>query len=194
MRKSARYGQRRIFMDRIFNQDIQANNVTAKKITAGEITATLLSETLLHDLIDLFLPVGHYIETERESFNPNTLYPNTAWVKERGYFHISESEDYAAGSTGGEANHTLTIEEIPNHNHTVYGYVYSNDFGESTVVPNRTIVFQNHNGVEVDFGGGVSRDNTSHNLSITDTENTGGSQPHNNMPPYIAVYRWKRTA
>ena len=26
------------------------------------------------------------------------------------------------------------------------------------------------------------------------TDGTGGSQPHNNMPPYLAVYMFRRTA
>lgn len=39
----------------------------------------------------------------------------------RGKFIIGASEDYAIGSTGGEATHTLTIEELPAHAHTFGG-------------------------------------------------------------------------
>ena len=28
--------------------------------------------------------------------------------------------------------------------------------------------------------------------SDLETANTGGNQPHNNMPPYLTVYMWKR--
>lgn len=39
----------------------------------------------------------------------------------RGKFIIGASEDYAIGSIGGEATHTLTVEELPAHTHTFDG-------------------------------------------------------------------------
>ena len=39
------------------------------------------------------------------------------------------------------------------------------------------------------FGDGVVR-----KVQSSPSLNAGGNQPHNNMPPYLAVYMWKRTA
>ena len=49
--------------------------------------------------------------------NPATLWPNTVWEAIRGKFLFAEDASHAAGSTGGAASHTLTIDEMPSHTH-----------------------------------------------------------------------------
>ena len=81
---------------------------------------------------------------------------------------LSAGDTYEAGSTGGEATHTLTIDEIPSHTHQVK---ISADTGWNSIGKS---------------GGTESTNGASYP--------TGGGQAHNNMPPYLAVYMWKRTA
>lgn len=77
---------------------------------------------------------------------------------------------------GGEAKHTLTVNEMPSHSHTVrLGWSNTKAWGLITS-------YSNDANAVVDAGNWVT------------TGETGGGKPHNNMPPYLAVYMWKRIA
>lgn len=104
--------------------------------------------------------------------DPATLFGGT-WERIGGRFLLGADDTYTAGSTGGEAEHTLTIDEMPRHNHEIDNL---NSSGNAT--PFMTVQAQN----KVGYGGNIQ------------TMYAGGSKPHNNMPPYLAVYMWKRTA
>ena len=104
--------------------------------------------------------------------NPAALFGGT-WERIGGRFLLGADSTYAAGSTGGEAAHTLTVDEMPKHNHEIDNL---NASGNST--PFMTVQAQDKKG----YGGNVQ------------TMYAGGSKAHNNMPPYLAVYMWKRTA
>lgn len=104
--------------------------------------------------------------------NPGTLFGGTWERIAYGRMLIgADSIAYPAGSTGGEAEHTLTENEMPSH----YHLIAMNQAGESEY-----------------WGpmGAVMQDGYVANT----TKPAGGDQPHNNMPPYIAVYMWRRTA
>lgn len=76
----------------------------------------------------------------------------------------------AIGKMSGEKEHTLTIDEMPSHTHTVN---YSGGAGTST---------------------GVTAMGTQLGTSSAIVQSTGGGQAHNNMSPYIVIYRWRRIA
>lgn len=105
------------------------------------------------------------------------IYGGTTWVKIEGKFLLGTSSSHAINTTGGAETVTLTINQIPSHNHSL--------------VPNsdNTAI----------YSGTGSYDDTekpggrNHLISNT-TGNTGGGQAHNNMPPYKTVYIWERTA
>ena len=82
------------------------------------------------------------------------------------------------GATGGEASHTLTVAELPSHSHTYTPRVdWSDNAGWGI-----SSSFSNGNNLSVD-------------KSITNrTAAVGSGQAHNNMPPYLAVYVWRRTS
>ena len=104
------------------------------------------------------------------SANPGTLFGGT-WQQITGRFLLAAGSGYSAGATGGEAAHTLTQNEIPNHNHGIdYMGAYSGTSGA--------------------WGGLVAASGT----GVTNTRATGGGAAHNNMPPYLVVYIWKRIA
>ena len=120
-------------------------------------------------LINLFYPVGSIYETTSSTFNPNTIWGGT-WERIKDKFLLSAGDIYAGGTTGGESSHTLTVDEIPSHYHGVY----RTSSGSSAIYT-------------FDTSG------TSGNASAyAYTSNVGGGETHNNMPPYVAVYVWKR--
>lgn len=99
---------------------------------------------------------------------------------------------YAAGSTGGEAEHQLTVGELPSHNHTAS----SNNTGG-----HNHKYYSYKNGGDVGGFGGYGDRSTGYDTSTAGThshtitiENTGSNRYHNNMQPYLSVYIWKRIA
>lgn len=128
------------------------------------------------------LPVGFggFFQTD-----PNTLYRGTTWEQKKDVFILAAGDTYSAGSTGGEAQHSLTIGEMPSHRHSsssnMAGYASSTTGNETYVTwVNTGTAFGN----EPDTGDdGAVR-----------TSWEGGSRPHNNMPPYFSMPFWIRTA
>ena len=79
------------------------------------------------------------------------------------------------GQSGGEANHTLTTNEIPSHTHPVMA---STNAADKSVPANNTIWAQGNNAYN-------STSNTT--MSANALAVAGGSQPHNNLPPYLVM-------
>lgn len=119
--------------------------------------------------------VGDYLQTENPT-HPAISWPGTSWVQMQGRMLLGASDTYPVGSEGGEAQHVLTQEEIPSHAHTMNGWtIGTEDKGGST-------------------GLTVNAYPLTYNNSNQTTRATGGGRPHNNLPPYRAVYIWRRTA
>ena len=94
---------------------------------------------------------------------------------------VLNGKEYAAGSEGGEAEHTLTVDEMPKHYHE--GIHWGNPEGKEWSDPGSA---------KAGYALGVSGGNIVNAHWVTGY--SGGSQPHNNMPPYLTVYMWQRIA
>lgn len=97
----------------------------------------------------------------------------------QGRIPIHQGSGFILAETGGAENITLTIPQIPAHNHIVLG---SNSAGGSTS-PSGSVLARNASvdGYSNDTSGGLSALNAGVILP------TGGSQPHENMAPYLCV-------
>ena len=123
-----------------------------------------------------------YVRTEGAvlfSFNPDfspAARYGGSWERITDRFPVGAGGSYALGSTGGEANVTLTINEIPPHDHVlnVYNIEMDAPSGELVITPAKV--------------------NAGANIDGYPTQNAGGGQPHNNMPPYIACNIWRKVA
>lgn len=123
-------------------------------------------------VLDNVYPIGS-IYMNVNSTNPGTLFGGT-WKQIQGKFLLGMSSSYPAGSQGGEAQHTLTKAEMPAHTH---GYDFT---GQSNVTGLTAIRLYDADGRMNEYQGSSA--------------SAGGGAAHNNMPPYLSIYIWKRTA
>lgn len=129
-------------------------------------------------LLDIFYPIGTIYESTKPD-NPSTFMGGT-WARfgnGQVLVGVNESDtDFNVGNkTGGEKAHVLTVNEMPSHDHNFAGgnYAVGDGYGYA--------------GAKVNNTGG------SYQL-LPKTDPTGGDQAHNNLQPYVTVYRWQRTA
>ena len=207
------------------------------------------------NIIDKVYPVGSiYMSVNNTS--PADLFGGT-WQELTGRFLLGRSTGHAAGSTGGEEEHTLTSNEMPAHTHNGPSHTHTGPSHTHTGPSHtHTIASHTHTASTASAGAhshyirrakiaatGTARHaiqdeskNPDNNMKSTQsagahthtvtvngsgqlttgaagtgntgaagtgntgasgtgaTSSTGGGAAHNNMPPYLAVYMWKRTA
>ncbi len=154
---------------------------------------------IVNQIIDTIYPIGStYISVN--SVNPSFLFGGT-WEQIQDKFLLASGTTYANGSTGGSADAIVV-----SHNHTQKGH--NHDLGGGNLKVPR---FENDNWAytskrEMNYKSGnhyypYSTTNNGGIAEIADTRNatptinnTGSSGTGKNMPPYLAVYMWKRTA
>lgn len=180
----------RSFLDDIYAEkgssgtDLELNLVPKSQNSNGVICIS--GGNVNYDL-DKVYPIGS-IYMSVNSANPSTLFGGT-WVQLTDTFLYATSTTADANSTtatDGEATHKLTIEEMPKHNHTQAQHRH--DLGSR-----QTYGSGNSWGI-LEYGSSQST-YTRHTGYATPTINDeGGDGYHNNMPPYMKVYIWKRTA
>lgn len=122
----------------------------------------------LHLSADLIYPVGS-IYMSVNSTNPSTLFGGT-WEQIKDKFLLSCGDTYSNGSTGGSASHTIDYSNLPSQ------------IARSMALTKHT------NGSSI---GGIDAGNWA-NLSLSDA-GMETDKPLDTMPPYLAVYVWKRT-
>lgn len=116
-------------------------------------------------------PVGSiYISVN--STNPSKYYGGV-WEQIKDRFLLASGDTYKNGTTGGESSHTLTVNEMPSHVHAQRARGASKNIAAAG------------NEIGSEFLGTSSS-------SVGDTFANGGGAAHNNMPPFLAVYVWKR--
>lgn len=110
-------------------------------------------------------PVG-FIYMSMVDENPAKWFGGT-WEKIEERFLLAASSAYPVGSTGGEATHTLTLDEVVQQDMWISNTAYNPS-------------------IKTSFNAGTTYG--------ANTRNRIETKPHNNMPPYLAVYMWQRTA
>ena len=135
-----------------------------------------LNAATLNYAFQLMHPVGSIYMTTIET-NPSEIFGFGTWeLWGAGRVPVgvdtTQTEFNEVEKMGGKKTHTLTIDEMPNHNHNIRageeGTEVHNEFGP--------ISTSNKNKYQI--------------LSLY----SGGNQPHNNLQPYITCYMFKRTA
>lgn len=150
--------------------------------------------------LDSVYPIGS-VYISANGANPNAIIGGTweEFATGRTLIGYDPSDDdlTETGMTGGEKTHVLTVEEMPSHNHSAstggagkhthtVGYRKRQDaYGKGTM----DAMHWNTGTASTIETSGV--ENHSHAVTV---ESTGSGMAHNNMPPYITVRMWKRTA
>ena len=150
-------------MDKTINQNL---------IVKGSLTAdSVITQKKNEPIGSIIMGTGNNFATQAAV---QAIY-NGTWEQIKDVFLLAAGDSYIAGSTGGEATHTLTVDEMPKHSHNL---PVDKQYGETTTTERDRI---NLTSGIVYNNGYASND-------------TGSNQPHNNMPPYLTVYMWRRIA
>lgn len=166
---------------------------------------------VMRALFDFIHPVGSYYETSDTTFNPNTTWGGTWVLETEGLVHISAGTNYAVNGaptdtqdggspTSATNNHTLTLTEIPSHNHnskTLTGTFRVMAWSSTTV---SGIVTKSNQDKNRNPGSGSNEGACTYTINAThthDSQGGGGAHNHGNvstMQPFIIVNRWHRIA
>lgn len=130
-------------------------------------------------LIDFFYPVGSYYETSDSTFDPNTAWGGT-WEKEtQGQVHVSSGSNYAvSGANNNTSDGGSKDAVVIYHTHKV-----SSGWQTASGQPDR-----------ITYGGVNGGYNNAGYGNVQFLEGVGVAGTDKNMPPYIVVNRWHRTA
>lgn len=107
----------------------------------------------------------------------------TGWYKTpnlQGCFLLPSSSEHAVNTTGGEKEHTLTVDEMPAHKHDKI----------LSLQDSQQLQFANSTGSQIGYACVINNSGVPDNVPYANqayTSETGGGQPHNNMPPYYVV-------
>lgn len=130
-------------------------------------------------------PVGS-IFLSTDGTEPAELYGGT-WEQIKDVFLLGASDTYPAGSTGGSAEHTQTLNELANHYHS---RIYARTYGQILLGQ------ANQPSGESSYIGAIYGTGSTNALNAEElaTNNQGGGQPMDILNPYYSVYIWRRVA
>ena len=187
-------------LDQLSGQKAGKAGWTANKIIGTDVNGNLVAQDPPESGVDwgVIYPVGSIYMSLEDYCAPAAVIPGSNWERIEGRFLIGTgapennddgtspgSYNYPAESTGGEAEHVLMDGELPN---------ISGEFTVRGVNGTHSAVLSS-GGI---FNVAAETSGTS-TLTIDKTGSIdrvkmsfGNNEPHNNMPPYLAVYMWKR--
>lgn len=146
------------------------------------------------NIMDIIYPVGSIYQSMNVT-SPASLIGGT-WTQVTTFLYGST----LSKRTGGEATHTLSLNEMPAHSHN--GST-GEAGGHSHLVDARIIAWYGQGGGNVlqgagnyfgsvgTYGGQYTTEVGHHTHAIA---SNGGGGAHNNLPPYTTCYIWYRTA
>lgn len=196
------------------------NEIIARKALEIQVKNKILvlngevMEIAILNLLDKFYPVGSYYETSDDDFDPNTAWGGT-WERmndgtvliSQGWYHNTTDPEAGrisyVGETVGERWHSLTIDQIPEHTHRIYGstskdgahihgIATANGLGDVEWGYNFT--YDNYS-AGYNTGAFPSGGNGSHSHTMDfESEKAGGTWAVDMTQLSLVVCRWHRTA
>ena len=196
---------------KIMAEVIIPENYQTIKTRLESIVLKIISGIRILDIDDIY-PVG-CIYMSVNNTNPQILFGGT-WEQIEDKFLLAKGSTYSTlEGTGGESSHNLTLSEMPRHNHNTNSHTHhTSESGEYFVTSeangaNNTRVSYNASGNRYVDGmtsnstpfhhrtaSGSASPTTKYAGGTGTSESASNGSAHNNMPPYIIVNVWKRTA
>lgn len=137
-------------------------------------------------------PVGS-IYMSVNSTDPSTLFGGS-WERIQDRFLLASGSTYGAGTTGGSADSVVV-----SHTHAQTAHSHGFEGGDKvwTTASGSTEPGNQFSGTAKYYAATAKKDYTWRTRTTSETpdiNSTGESGVGKNMPPYLAVYVWKRTA
>ncbi len=154
------------------------------KTSGGMIDFPLDAETIKgKTLLEQTYPIGSiYLSVDNTS--PASLFGGT-WEKLKDKFLLGDGDTYSNGATGGSASHSHRLDN---------GFAKIGLRGSPTSLVYREKSLQNTDVWQNQYNIGINSFTENTNNINYATELGGSTNSANNMPPYLVVYMWKRTA
>ena len=167
--------------------------------TPGEaptINAGTFGGMTVNQFVDMIYPVGS-IYMSAQSTSPASLFGGT-WEQLKDRFLLGAGGGYAAGGEGGAATVKLTTNQLPK----ITGHIEAGAGSSGSATSNGHGAFRSASGIfTTSRQCNHSYKQGNDTWTPTDTDawqvvnmSFGNNEAHDNMPPYLAVYMWKRTA
>lgn len=175
------------------NDLVTTGTITAGTLTAGNIAPVPYGNgpvppgTIIMWYGDISSPPEGWVPCDGRTINWNDVPFTVPDLRDR--FIVGAGSSYGRGYTGGEATHTLTVEEMPSHNHGVYDPGHNHNNGQYNVLLKATneytVPYINHGDNEPDCVNYSTIQPATTGISI---QSAGGNNAHENRPPYYALY------
>lgn len=169
--------------------DIQSYAAAAAQSASAAQTSAAQAQAIAMDGARACFPVGTILMTTTNT-NPSTYIGGT-WTALEDVFLFAASTGHPAGETGGAEEVTLTASQLPAHRH----YTINMAKAEAGVSPDYQHTVARYDRETTSWEDcHYQLNGNSNDANGGRTSPTGSGEAHDNMPPYLSVYTWKRTA
>lgn len=133
-------------------------------------------------------PIGS-IYLSVNTTNPNDILGFGTWEQIKDKFLLAAGSTYTGGDTGGSATVALSKTQVP----AVSGTIAMHSQGVATNIHDATGCFSSGLTNSNKYRPGGTETSGAPSIGRINFSNGGTGAAHNNMPPYLVVYIWKRT-